>query len=219
MLDIQRGQLRIQRGQFWTNVALAVIAVPALIMATWQTIATVQQYYAMIDSNKIVAESGEREQRAYINVVTNDRPKLQLLDGRTFSFDVKIKNVGKTPALNLVTSMGLFHLPASNRLGPEMNSLERLSGMMVLGPDQDLTLNSQLPLDQHERGKQANKESVAWFACQVEYDDVFGDPHFTTFIFQQVPNLVKGDDKHRFFDMRIVETKTDHRPKKTPRGI
>lgn len=184
----------------WIDRVVAIAAVIGIFLAAWQGYETRQQ-------NRISTESSQTELRAYIHPVTNDpRPQLSysLKDGE-FLFFLKMRNSGSTPAKKATARISTFFLPADDATGPAPESAEEVNGpKMTVGPSQEWTLGTTLPLESDERRLHESGEYLAWVVGKVEYEDVFGKKLFTTFRFQQGPAVASDDDEVSRFDMLII---------------
>jgi len=205
-------KLNIEVLQLIADIFLAIVAIPALLVAISEWRATRDQYKEMIESNRIARESGQRQDRAYVNVQTNNRPQLSYAENSgMFVFEPTIKNAGRTPARNLSPRIDIFQLPKENKVGPSFDSLPIASASGIsIGPDQEWTLKSRLDLlTADEREGQREGARLVWVVGRIEYDDVFGTPCSTRFKFRQLPMSVSYKDGVRTFDMEIVELAAD----------
>lgn len=192
-----------------TEFCLAVVAVIVLALTMFQAWVTNRQLTAMIDSNKLATESAEREQRAYVVALTNDRPLLSYSPSNgEYKFEIKVKNSGGTPAHHAVTRMKIHHLLESDRRGPG-DERGDADPPISIGPDQEFSLMDVGGLDDRGKKFQADGSRVFWVVGEVKYDDVFNNRRFTKFRFRQGPSTPDSTAELQKFEMAILEVLSD----------
>lgn len=135
------------------------------------------------ESNLIAANATRQDLRAYVNIVTDDNPKLApILSGGTlvaYSLELKVQNAGKTPAHRVNIYAGTKCLPPDFK-GPF--NWSTINGKnMTLGPNRNTTLSLPTPVTAGDR----SDGHVVWVYGTIYYE-ALGFPVFTNFRYRQV---------------------------------
>ncbi|HUT75991.1 MAG TPA: hypothetical protein VM221_14285 [Armatimonadota bacterium] len=129
------------------------------------------------------------DQRAWVGAI--DPVVVQLKDA-SLRVSVTIKNLGRTPALNVVPQIHVRTLPASDSFAPSLPTKPTdPDTRAALQPGQQLTLGpGEVPPIPVNLANEINAGNTRFYAFgEVFYDDAFGESHTTTFAFMLLPTL------------------------------
>lgn len=121
------------------------------------------------------------EQRAWVGLTGISRMVFD--PGKRLKFGIKVKNTGRTPALNMRSWSTLQGYPAGEAFvfRPPIDLSGQSVTVLQPGDSFDLYTFSVDPLDTEVVDKIRDKKVVIHIYGRVEYRDVFGAPHFTEF--------------------------------------
>lgn len=142
---------------------------------------------AATDSNRITLMAARNEQRAWLGPEETVKPTPQELEkgGKAFLFGVKIKNVGRTPALEVKTETALRFLPPGAKFEPIYTyTPNEPESVTVIFPDSRGTPTAP-PVDLSQQQIAALKQGkmILYLFGRVEYRDTARQVHHTTFCF------------------------------------
>lgn len=161
------------------GLAGGLIAGAGALFAAWLAFDAVQEQMAE------ARESAERQLRAYVFVDTAHfaRPETEDGDARPWPIHIVIKNFGQTPAFNLTIKAARgIDLDAANSRALEIPSGADISPCVAVAPNHITTMR----LAGLENGiidwrEAARLRQKAYLWGRIDYFDVFGHSHFTTF--------------------------------------
>jgi hypothetical protein len=151
-----------------------------------QAIAATNAADAAKESADVAKKTMQIDQRAWIGVESIDAIPRTPETGKTLSANVRMRNTGKTPARNIrqVGSLdAITGAPTSKYVGTV-----RLAGN--LSPNASATIPFTPLGDGNHQPLRLNDEILAALRAgqlklvvhgRIDYDDVFGDPHWTTY--------------------------------------
>ncbi len=132
--------------------------------------------------------NAERELRAYVQVIMDEKSIVQIVEGKKATFPLFLKNSGSTPAHDVMLKIDILPVdwPLKNPL-PEIKweAFDALKGSRtVLNPQQqmaaDATGEEPISAAEIERFRKEDARRVCIYG-EVNYRDVFKKPHVTKF--------------------------------------
>jgi hypothetical protein len=133
------------------------------------------------EANEFAIKHAEYQLRAYITKTLGEIRRFDI--GETFQAHVVMKNTGQTPAHNVTAWIGVgLGVYPPNEPAPERPALEGGS-KSVLGPGSEhhLTVDAAGPLTSQHFEMMERGEAAVRVVGGIQYKDVFGHPHTTTF--------------------------------------
>jgi hypothetical protein len=142
------------------------------------------------DSVRLTRDAMRLDQRAWIGVSTIDPVPSIPSEGKTFTAKVNITNSGKTPARNIISVGSLDPLESPKLPDFSYTNHDRLN-MGTLAPGaggvipftalHDITANKDYVIVHEFLDKLINKQAIIYVSGRIDYDDIFGQPHWTTY--------------------------------------
>jgi hypothetical protein len=132
------------------------------------------------NSLKASIEASRMDQRAWVGVVKLNSFNFRV--GPNFSIPFDVVNSGKTPALNVRTKTALKSVENGNRFIPMYQEPTMVPSLGVIQPQVHSELTT-LPVDisASQFGDIKNGRGTLYAYGRIDYDDIFGRPHETTF--------------------------------------
>lgn len=170
------------------------------IIAEAKSIATaardsLEQSKRALDASIEVSRS---DQRAWVGMTEvapewrdADGKPLFIKEGAHYHVGVTIVNSGRTPALKVRSKMRLWSFPANNKFVPDYGNVTAQS-VGVLPPQGKFIITS-LPslkiINTSDIASLKNGSQILYLYGQIEYEDIFGIQHRTTYCSTLAPTL------------------------------
>ena len=128
------------------------------------------------------------DQRAWVGAM---RPHGEIVPDSPLKVTIILKNLGRTPALNVRPKGRLHWQPFTEPFKPHDLSTDTSSGCGVLQPSEEVTLPfvEANPLTKEEVGSIISGQFTLYVYGEVTYADVFGKHHRLKFAYRTAPTL------------------------------
>lgn len=148
--------------------------------------ASIAQSKVALDASIKVAR---HDQRAWVGMVASTGLKLEVGLNSTASFIVL--NAGKTPALKVAGRVERVLLPKGEKFVPVYTDIRRQKSVSVIQPGTTKAYNtvSPGPFTKEAEDVLKSNSQVLYFYGKFDYEDVFKQPHHSTFCMFLLPDL------------------------------
>jgi len=154
--------------------------------------ATVEQGRQSLRQSRAALEGtltmSRNDQRAWVGAM---RPHGEIVADSPLKVTIILKNLGRTPALNVSYKARLHWQPFSEPFKPHDLSTDSSTARGLLQPTEEVTLPlvEPKPLTKEEVGTIISREFTLYLYGEVSYDDVFAKHHRLKFAYHTTPTL------------------------------
>jgi hypothetical protein len=158
---------------------LEFFALMFLILYTWETHRT----------NNLTHTAMRVDPRAWVGISTKE-PAAANLTNDNLDFTIAFEHAGKSPAINMVPCIQGSIIPMESRQQVydasmrhvDIGSCEPMAGPAPLMPSQVGVVRQIIPFSSGEQSRAvAENRALIYVHGWFKYDDIFGDPHQTTY--------------------------------------